>query len=136
MIKRLLLMLGLVTAFGLSGPATNSVAAFDPFGGVDCTGGQAGQSGAKPSDSAACTGKVGADENPVVDTIRKITNIVAFAAGAAAAILMVVGGIRYITSNGDANNIKSAKNTVVYSLIGLAVIVLARSLIVFVLGKF
>jgi hypothetical protein len=66
---------------------------------------------------------------------QNITNIVAFAAGAAAILLIVISGIRYVTSGGDTNKTSSAKSTIVGALIGIVVIVLARSLIDYVVGK-
>jgi hypothetical protein len=41
----------------------------------------------------------------------------------------------YITSGGDSSKVSSAKDTVLYAAIGLVVVVLARTIIVFVVGK-
>lgn len=104
--------------------------AFDPLGGVDCNT-------AQERTSAVC-----ADKNPATNPlsgngglILNLTQIVAYIAGAAAVILLIIGGIRYITSGGDAANIKSAKDTVIHAIVGLVIIVLAQSLIVFVVNR-
>jgi hypothetical protein len=61
---------------------------------------------------------------------------VLFAFGVAMALLFVVyGGIKWIMSEGDPKNIETARNTIIYSLIGLAIISLS-ALIVNTLGKF
>jgi hypothetical protein len=127
MIKRIILTVAMLTGLFVASPLPAG-AAFDNFGGVDCSG--------QNADSAVCSSKTGQD--PVSGRhglLANVTNIIAFAAGAAAVILIIAGSIRYVTSGGDAGNVKKAKDTVFYALIGLAVIVLARTLILFVLKK-
>jgi hypothetical protein len=105
-----------------------SAQGFDPFGGVDCSGAAKG--------SAVCTGQ--SSGNPLSGPnglLHKITLIIALIAGAAAVILVVVGAIRLITSGGDAQSVKNARGTIINALVGLAIIVLAASIISFVLGK-
>lgn len=67
--------------------------------------------------------------------ITDITNIVAVVAGIAAVVMIMVGGYKFITSGGDSGKVKEAKNTIMWSTIGLVVIVLARSIIMFVLER-
>lgn len=101
-----------------------------PSDSIDCT---------KAPDSAICKSQVGPDTNPLSGQnglLNRITNIVAIVAGFAAIIMVILGGIRFITSGGDPNNVKSARNTVLYALIGIIVIVLARMLILFVINEY
>ncbi len=49
--------------------------------------------------------------------------------------MLIYGGIKYITSSGDAGNAGSAKNTIVYALVGLVVIALAKTIIGYVISK-
>lgn len=58
-------------------------------------------------------------------SIATIMNTVYLWAGIIAVLTIVIGGLLYILSNGDANNIQRAKNTILYSVIGLAVIIFA-----------
>jgi Type IV secretion system pilin len=107
--------------------SADSALAFNPFDDVKCEG--------TNQESTICNT---ANNDPVSGSnglLAKITNIVSYVAGGAAIILLLVGSIRYITSGGDSGNVKKAKDTVFYALIGLAVIVVARSLILFVLSK-
>lgn len=67
--------------------------------------------------------------------ISDVTNIVAVAAGIAAVVMIMVGGYKFITSTGDSSKVQEAKKTIMWSVIGLVVIVLARSIIVFVLER-
>lgn len=126
--RRILLKLVLPSLIGLAIVTIpiNSFA-WDPFSGVDCS---------QVSNSAVCNRAH--PDNPIAGpdgVLSKITNIVALVAGIAAVIMILVGSIRYITSGGDANNAKSAKNTVLYALIGLVVIVIAKIIITFVVSK-
>ncbi len=67
--------------------------------------------------------------------LSDITNVVSIVAGIAAVVMVMVGGYKYVTSTGDSSKVQEAKKTVMWSLIGLVVIVLARSIILFVLSK-
>ena len=130
MIKRLLLVLLLISSCLLVSPIT-VYAAKDILGGSGVC-----SSGSGTSNSAVCTDKgAGSTNNPISQELGKITDIVAFVAGAAAIVLIIIGGIRLIISRGDSNAIASARNTITYALIGLAVIVLARSLITYVVSR-
>lgn len=42
-----------------------------------------------------------------------------------AIVMIIIGGIRYATSGGNADKVKTAKNTILYAVIGLAVALLA-----------
>lgn len=68
--------------------------------------------------------------------IRTVTNILLFLIGAISVIMIVIGGIKYTTSNGNADQTKSAKNTILYAIIGLVVAILAYALVDFVIDAF
>lgn len=68
--------------------------------------------------------------------IQNVVNVLLFVLGAIAVIMIVVGGIRYTLSNGDAGAITGAKNTILYAVIGLVVALLAYAIVNFVLGAF
>lgn len=70
------------------------------------------------------------------DKIKTVVNILLFLLGAIAVIMIIIGGIRYATSNGDAQQVKSAKDAVLYAVIGLVVAILAYAIVNFVLGAF
>jgi len=64
-----------------------------------------------------------------------ITNILLFLVGTAAVIMIILGGIKYTTSNGDASQIKSAKDTILYSVVGLIVAIMAWGIVTFVIDQ-
>ena len=53
----------------------------------------------------------------------------------AAVIMIIWGGFRYVTSGGDSNKVSSAKNTIIYAVIGLIIVALAQFIVKFVLDK-
>lgn len=63
---------------------------------------------------------------------RTITNILLFLVGAISVIMLIIGGIRYVVSNGDQNAVTSAKNTILYAIIGIIVAFLAYAAVNFV----
>jgi cytochrome bd-type quinol oxidase subunit 2 len=87
--------------------------------------------------------ETGGDCNEELDTgsgriqniVTTIVNIFSIVVGIVAVIMIVVGGFKYITSGGDSGNITSAKNTIVYAVIGLVIVALAQFLVQFVLKQ-
>lgn len=74
------------------------------------------------------------DKNIAVDSlITRIVNVLLYIIGAASVIMIIVGGFKYVTSGGDSNGVTSAKNTILYAVIGLVVALLAYAIVNFVL---
>lgn len=73
--------------------------------------------------------------NPIIKIIKAAINVLSFIIGAAAIIGIVVSGIRLMTSGGDSQAVASARSGLVYSLIGVATVVLAQTLVALVLDK-
>ena len=65
---------------------------------------------------------------------EQVVNFLLFLVGAISVIMLIVGGIRYILSAGDQNAVTSAKNTILYAIIGIIVAVLAWAIVNFLLG--
>ncbi|HEX7259508.1 MAG TPA: hypothetical protein VF272_01090 [Candidatus Saccharimonadia bacterium] len=66
--------------------------------------------------------------------LQQIINVFLFAAGIVSFIFVIIGGVRYMTSTGDATRIQSAKETVLYAIIGLIVTVLAVPISAFIIN--
>jgi TRAP-type C4-dicarboxylate transport system permease small subunit len=49
--------------------------------------------------------------------------------------MLVIGGLRYVTSNGDQNAVTGAKNTIMYAIIGIIVAFLAYAAVNFVITQ-
>ena len=68
------------------------------------------------------------------DTIATVINILSVFGGVLAVIMLIVGGFRYIVSSGSSEATKSARNTILYALIGLVVIATAQLIVHFVIN--
>lgn len=104
-----------------------STFAANPFAGIDCS---------KAADSAVC--QTNATNDPLAGqngVIVRATNIFAFIAGFTAVIFLVLAGIKYITSTGDPAEISKAKQSIIYALIGLVFIAIARSVIGYIINR-
>lgn len=62
-----------------------------------------------------------------------IVNVLLFIIGAVSVIMIIFGGFRYVTSGGDSGGVTSAKNTILYAVVGLVVALLAYAIVNFVL---
>ncbi len=57
--------------------------------------------------------------------IKNIVNLLLYIVGASAVIVIIISGIKYTTSAGDAGQVAGAKRTLLYAVVGLAVAMLA-----------
>lgn len=112
----------LLLTIGLLGIATSPVVALD--GGAE-TGFQKG------------VHEAGGDKSSSVSaTVKNIINILLYAAGIIAVVVIVVAGIRFVTSEGDSQKTAKARDTIVNAAIGLVLAVLAYAAVNFILGQF
>lgn len=65
---------------------------------------------------------------------KNIVNILLFLVGAVSVIMLIFGGIKYVTSGGAQDQVTSAKNTIMYAIIGIVVALLAFAVVNFVVG--
>lgn len=77
--------------------------------------------------------------DPVKNADNLLLNVLNTAyiwAGIVAVVIIIVAGYFYVTSNGNAANIKRAKDGITGAVIGLVVIIMAFTITQFVLGGF
>ena len=72
----------------------------------------------------------------VNNTVTLALNLFSAIVGIIAVVMIIVGGVKYITSQGESSNITAAKNTILYAVIGLVVVALAQIIVRFVLERF
>ena len=70
------------------------------------------------------------------DVAVNLVNGVISLVGLVAVVFIIIGGIRYQLSQGDASRAKAAKDTILYAIIGLVVAALAWAIVNFVIGAF
>jgi len=68
--------------------------------------------------------------------VTQITQTIIYITGAISVIMIVIGGLKYVLSAGDSSGVQSAKNTILYAIIGLVVTLFAQVIVSFVLSKF
>ena len=82
--------------------------------------------------NAANGGNAPTETKSLGSIIARVVNILLYIIGAAAVIMIIFGGFKYITSGGDSAGVTSAKNTILYAVIGLIVALLAFAIVNFV----
>ncbi|MEX0668673.1 MAG: hypothetical protein WD061_02990 [Candidatus Saccharimonadales bacterium] len=75
------------------------------------------------------------DGTTVEDIIKSVINVLLIIIGAASVIMIIIGGIRFVVSQGDSSAIESARNTILYAVIGIVVAFLAYAAVNFVTGS-
>jgi hypothetical protein len=65
--------------------------------------------------------------------LQAAVTVLSFVIGAAAVIMIIVSGFRYITSGGDSNKVSGAKSTLIYALVGVFIAAIAQLLVHFAL---
>jgi hypothetical protein len=72
-------------------------------------------------------------ENSFAGLAKKVINIFSIVVGAVSVIMIIIGGFRYIISGGDSNGVQGAKNTILYAIVGLVIVLFAQIIVRFVL---
>lgn len=88
--------------------------------------------GSAGSGTGGCTT---AGEGSLDNVAKSIVNLLSLLVGIVAVIMIIFGGFKYITSGGDANAAKTARNTILYAIIGLIVVALAQVIVRFTLNE-
>lgn len=117
---------GLMTITGLGGVLAMNGAA----SAVDCPNGSQ-----RPSaDSLAeCNLPPTTANDSLMTRVTKIINVVLAALGVVAVVVIIIGGISFITSQGDSSKVTKARNTILYGIVGLVIALLAFAIVNFVL---
>ena len=119
-IQQVIILLGLCLGVVVALPQTAGAA--DIWGG--CTGNQAN------------TADICGDTKQATNIVKNLINTALSVIGILAVIMIIFSGFKYINSRGNAENIKAAKDTLLYSVIGLIVTLLSFAIVNFVTGLF
>lgn len=104
----------------------------------DLFGGNRNQGNASETEISVGCQDLGLCEAPTTigdAEIGAIFGLVYAIAGIAAVIVIIIGGIRYATSNGDSSGMQAAKNTILYAVVGLIVVIMAAAITAFVINS-
>ncbi|MBO4855372.1 Ig-like domain-containing protein [Candidatus Saccharibacteria bacterium] len=86
------------------------------------------------NDPLICGTKDSNEEVALQKRIKSVLETVYLWLGIIAVIVIVIGGINYMTSTGEAEKIKRAKSTITYAIVGLIVTLAAFAITEFVIG--
>lgn len=73
--------------------------------------------------------------NPIFNIVKNVINILLYATGIIAVIMIIIGSIGYVLSGGEQSKITGAKNTILYAVIGMIVAVMAFAIVNFVVAR-
>ena len=96
--------------------------------GTDASGSAGGGTG------ATLPNTVGDGQNTLTTDVTGIINAVIGVLGLVCVVVMIIGGVNYMTSNGDAGKVKKGKDTILYGVIGLVICALAFAIVNWVIG--
>lgn len=143
-IKNLLLITAASFALLISF-SSSSVYADSPQGrGTGSTSGDSSSSGNAAADAiqqGACdaAGDQACDSGTATSSLNKtianIINLLSVVAGIIAVIMIILAGLRYVTSAGSTEGVASAKRSLLYAIVGLVVVALAQIIVRFVLTR-
>jgi len=105
---------------GIDPTAEVSAAQTDVCNGIKATGG-------------SCDDAPGS--KTVKDIIALAINILSLIVGVAAVIMIIINGLKFITSNGESAAVASAKNGIIFAIIGLVIVALAQVIVRFVVNR-
>ena len=77
----------------------------------------------------------GGNGNDLSNAVIGIINGIVAVLGLVAVIVIIIGGVNYMTSSGDAGKVKKAKDTILYGVIGLVICVLAFAIVNFIIAN-
>jgi hypothetical protein len=85
--------------------------------------------------SAACSGNGQDNISGTNGVILKAANLIAIIAAITAVIMIMVGGFMMVTAAGDTSRSSTGQKTITYTVVGLIVIALARTIVAFVVTR-
>lgn len=135
-----LVITGIIALFGAVGMVSLTPA---PAYAVDCEATpnspacqiRDGKNAAGANNDTSC-GPKNEQQCTIGDRVSTVVNILLFIIGTVSVIMIILGGLRYVLSNGDSTQITNAKNTILYAVIGLVVALLAYAIVNFVVSQF
>jgi uncharacterized membrane protein len=84
--------------------------------------------------ASGCDSGAGDLDTGISALAGKVVNIFSVIVGVVAVIMVIYGGFRYIISGGDSSRVGTAKNTLIYAIIGLIIVALAQLIVHYVLS--
>lgn len=84
------------------------------------------------NDASGCQTDTG---NPFTLLLLRVITLASLIAGIVCVIFVIVGGVLYVTSAGDSGKAETARNTILYALVGGLIAAVAQGIVSFVASK-
>jgi magnesium-transporting ATPase (P-type) len=75
-----------------------------------------------------------AQKSKVNKTISNIINLLSWVVGVVSVIVIIIGGLLYVTSAGDPQKATKARQAILYAIVGLVIVAFAQLIVQFVIG--
>lgn len=72
----------------------------------------------------------------VNDTIKTALNFFSALIGIIAVVMIMIAGVKYMTSQGEPGKINEAKNALLYAIVGIVIVAMAQVIVNFVIKRF
>ena len=101
---------------------------------VTCPDGSYRKENGIPANSLAeCNLPAEQSGDGLMNRVSNIISVVLGVLGLVAVVVIIIGGISFITSQGDSSKVTKARNTILYGVVGLVIALLAYAIVNFVL---
>ena len=141
------LLLGVVILLSFSGMAVSTLVSAETLDSADTsnttnsadTGDTSSSSGATDIACQAISGQSDCSGNSsgslsINKIVSMIVNVLTYVVGAVSVVMIIIGGFKFMTSAGDAQKVASARNSIIYALVGLVIVVLAQVIVHFTIN--
>ena len=81
------------------------------------------------------SGEECSDDGSIRAIVTAIIDVLSIVTGVLSVIMIIIGGLRYIVSGGDSAKVVAAKNTILYAIVGLVIVIFAQTIVQFVVGR-
>ena len=78
----------------------------------------------------------GTGSESLTSIVGTVINTMLFIVGILSVIMIIYAGIRFITASGNAQQVSTAKNILIYSVVGLVISIIAYAVVNWVIGLF
>jgi type IV secretory pathway VirB2 component (pilin) len=87
------------------------------------------------SSSTLCSDNTAANKNPIISGLKVVLDVMSYIAGIIAVISLIIAGFKLVLGGGNSDQYNSARGMIIFVIVGVAVVVLSQTIVVFILDK-
>ncbi|MCA9348772.1 hypothetical protein KC878_01345 [Candidatus Saccharibacteria bacterium] len=99
-----------------------------------CAGANLDASALDGTGGATCDAST-TEDTSINNLVRSVITIFSWVVGVVSVIMIIIAGFKYVVSGGDSGGVSGAKNTIIYAIVGLVVVLLAQIIVRFVVNN-